>query len=150
MTAVAVIDAIRDLMPLLDGMQADETVSEPAKSLPGRLYAWPRRLSPQKLEEANGRWDEADLRLRLLFTVAAKGESRVMNRARDISVALDDLADQVHTIVAANRRHPFWWDLYVDNVVYDAVRSFDARGVGLDLVARLNVPLPDSSSGSGS
>ena len=148
MTAVAVVDAVRDLMPLLDDMVADDTVSEPAKILPGRLYIWPRRLAPQKLEEANGRWSEADVRMRMLYTVGSKGETRVLSRSRDISVALDDLVDQAHEVVVANRRHPFWWDLYIDNVIYDLVRSFDVRGVGLDLVARLILPLADMASGS--
>lgn len=148
MTAVRVIDALLEILPLPDGTTIDDSIAEPARTAPGKLYAWPRRIAPQKLEEANGRWDEADLRVRILYTVAAKGEARVQHRDRDVSVLLDDLADEVHAAILANRKAPLWWDVYVDNVVFDAVRTFDVRGIGLDVVVRLNLPLPPESSGS--
>jgi hypothetical protein len=145
---VAVIDAVRAILPLGEGMVADDTCAEPARVQPGRLYAWPRRFAPQKLEEANGRWDEADLRIRVLWTVPAKGEPRAPNRDRQISEQLDEVVSTIHGQVQAHRRDALWWDLYVEQVVYDAVRSDVARGVGVDIVARLNEPFDTAGSGS--
>lgn len=147
-TIIGVLDAFRDLMPVPTNTIVDESASDPLKVLPARLYCWPRRLLPQKLEEANLRWGEADLRLGLLYTVAAKGEGRSLAMSRDVSEQLDQIVTDVHDAVKANRRHPFWWDVYIDNVAFDAIRSYDVRGARLDIVVRLNDPLPDSASGS--
>lgn len=144
---VAVIDRVRGLVALEEGVQADDTCAEPARVQPGRLYAWPRRFAPQKLEEDRGRWDEADLRIRLLYTVPAKGEPRAPDRDRAISERLDVVVSTIHAAVQGNRRDPLWWDLYVEQVIYDAVRTDIARGVAVDVVARLNEPF-DSGAGS--
>lgn len=145
---VAVIDAVRGAIPLEDGMVADESCSEPARVQPGRLYAWPRRFAPQKLEEDRGRWDEADLRIRMVWTMPAKGEPRVPNRDRAISEKLDEVVSMIHAQVQAHRRDALWWDLYVEQVIYDAIRSDVARGVAVDIVARLNEPFDVLGSGS--
>jgi len=145
---VAVIDRIRGLIALEEGVVEDDTCAEPARVQPGRLYAWPRRFAPQKLEEDRGRWEEADLRIRLLYTVPAKGEPRAPNRDREISERLDRVVSEVHASIQGNRRDPLWWDLYVEQVVYDAVRTEMARGVGIDVVARLNEPFDAEASGS--
>jgi hypothetical protein len=145
---VAVIDAVRGIIPLAEGMTADETCAEPARVQPGRLYAWPRRFAPQKLEEDRGRWDEADLRIRMVWTVPAKGEPRAPNRDRQISEQLDAVVSTIHAKVQAHRRDTLWWDLYVEQVIYDAIRSDVARGVAVDLVARLNEPFDAAGSGS--
>lgn len=148
MRAVRVVDALLEILPLPTGSAIDDTAAEPARTLPGKLYLWPRRGAAQQLEEANGRWGEADLRLRALYTLAAKGEARVQRRDRPTSIALDDVAEQLFDVVATNRRNPLWWDLYVEAVVYDAVRSFDVRGIAFDLVVRLNLPQPPASGSS--
>lgn len=147
MTAIAAIDALVTVLPLPDGVTIDDSVTAPAKTLPGRLYAWPRLLVPQKLEEANLRWPEADLQVRVLLALNAKGEPRVQKKERGVSVALDAWVDEVHSAMRVHRRHPLWWDAYIDNVSYDAVRTFDVRAVGLDITLRLNA---DAATPSGS
>lgn len=145
---ITVIDTLRSLIPLGEGVTEDDTCAEPAKVQPGRLYAWPRRFAPQKLEEDRGRWDEADLRVRLLYTMPAKGEPRAPSRVREIAVELDDVVTAIHAAIAAHRRDALWWDCYVEAVVYDVVRSEIARGVAVDVVVRLNEPFNVEASGS--
>lgn len=144
---LAALDALRDFLPLPTGSRVDDSAALPAKYLPATLYVWPDVALPQKLEEANGRWPEADLRLRVLYGVAAKGEARVNARDRDVSATLAQWVDDAHAAIEAHRRHPLWWDAYIDNVKYDAVRSIDVRGVGLVVVLRL-IPGAEASSSS--
>jgi hypothetical protein len=152
MTAIAVVDELRDnVLPLPPDTTADDSASEPSSVLPGRLYVYPRRLVTQRIEDyagATSGWDyAADLRLRALYTVGAKGEARVLKRSREISIELDNLVPQVAAALEANRLgHPLWWDIYLESVAWDATRSFDVRGIGFDVVARLNLPQPDTSS----
>ena len=56
---VPVVDAVRAVLPLPTGFTADEGATEPTLPKPRRLYVWPRRLAPQRVEEADGRFDEA-------------------------------------------------------------------------------------------
>lgn len=151
MTVVSVIDAIATFLPLAEGMKLDDSLAEPARILPNRLYIWPRRLAPQRLNDEDGRWDEADLRLRVLYVLPAKGESRGQKRDRDVSVELDAAVDAIQAAVDANKRgRPLWWDMYLETIVYDAVRSIDARGAGVDICVRLNPGATAPATGSGS
>jgi len=134
---VPVVDAVRALLPLPVGFTADDGATEPTLPKPRRLYVWPRRLAPQRVEEADGRFDEAGVRLRVLYTVGARGEPRVQRNDRAVSLALDAIVPGVVAAVAANRRAAFWWDLYIETVVPDAVRTADVRGLGFDLVVRI-------------
>lgn len=148
---LAAVDALRDLMPLGDGMVADDSATEPFKVSPNRLYVWPRRLAPQRTDEAGGlpgRWDEADLRVRVLYTLASKGEARVLHAERAVSEALDRALDAMTAAIAIHRRGPLWWDMYIENVVPDATRSITARGHGLDVVIRLAPVTAPRGSGS--
>jgi hypothetical protein len=138
---VPVVDAVRGLLPLPAGFTADDAATEPTLAKPLRLYVWPRRLALQRVEEADGRFDEAGVRLRVLYTVGAKGEPRVQRNDRAVSVALDAIVPDVVAAIAANRRRDLWWDLYLETVVPDAVRTADVRGVGFDLVVRME-PAP--------
>jgi hypothetical protein len=54
-----------------------------------------------------------------------------------VTLALDAIVPGVVAAVAANRRAPLWWDLYIESVVPDAVRTADVRGLGFDLVVRV-------------
>jgi hypothetical protein len=137
---VPIVDAVRALLPLPDGFEADEGATEPTLPKPRRLYVWPRRLAPQRVEEADGRFDEAGVRLRVLYTVGAKGEPRVQRSDRTVTLALDAIVPGVVAAVDANRRASLWWDLFIEGVVPDAVRTADVRGLGFDLVVRLEVP----------
>lgn len=137
---VPVVDAVRAILPLPDGFTADDGATEPTLPKPRRLYIWPRRLAPQRVEEANGRFDEAGIRLRVLYTVGAKGEPRVQRNDRAVSAALDVIVPDVVAAIAANRRAALWWDLYIESVVPDAVRTAEVRGLGVDLVVRIEAP----------
>lgn len=133
---VPIVDAVRDLLPLPDGFEADDAATEPTLPKPRRLYVWPRQLALQRVEEAEGRFDEAGVRLRVLYTVGAKGETRVQRNDRAVSVALDGLVPDVVAAIAANRRAALWWDLFIETVAPDAVRTVDVRGLGFDLLVR--------------
>lgn len=148
---LAAVDAVRDLMPLGTGMVADDTATEPFRVAPNRLYVWPRRAIAQRTDEAGGapgRWPEADLQLRILYTLASKGEARVLKADRKVSQALDEALDDITEAIAAHRTHPLWWDMYVTNVVPDATRSIAARGVGVDVTVRINPGVDVGGSGS--
>lgn len=149
---LAVVDAVRGLVPLGDGMVADDSATEPFKVSPNRLYVWPRRLTPQRIDEAgglDGRFDEADLRVRILYVLSSKGEPRAQRSDRGVTEALVAATDLIGAAIAANRRLlPLWWDAYVENIVPDAVRSFEVRGYGLDMVARLIPGAGSADSGS--
>ena len=134
---VPIVDAVRALLPLPAGFVADEGATEPTLPRPRRLYVWPRRLAPQRVEEADGRFDEAGLRLRVLYTVGAKGEPRVQRNDRAVTVALDAIVPDVVAAIDAHRRGELWWDVYIEGVVPDAVRTADVRGTGFDLVVRI-------------
>lgn len=136
---VPVVDAVRLILPRPTGFTADEGATEPTLPKPRRLYVWPRRLAPQRVEEANGRFDEAGIRLRVLYTIGAKGEPRVQRSDRAVTQALDAIVPGVVAAVAANRRGALWWDLYIEGVVPDAVRTAEVRGFGFDLVVRIAV-----------
>ena len=58
-----------------------------------------------------------------------------------MTLALDAIVPGVVAAVAANRRGELWWDLFIETVVPDAVRTADVRGVGFDLVVRME-PAP--------
>jgi hypothetical protein len=133
---VPVVDADRAFLPLPAGFTADDAATEPTLAKPRRLYVWPRRLALQRVEEADGRFDEAGVRLRVLYTVGARGEPRVQRNDRAVSVALDAIVPDVVAAIAANRRGALWWDLYIEGVVPDAVRTAEVRGLGFDLVVR--------------
>lgn len=137
---VPVVDAVREILPLPAGFTPDDTATEPVMPKPKRLYVWPRRLSPQRVEEADGRFDEAGIRLRVLYTVPAKGEPRVLRGERAITQALDAIVPKVVAAIEENRRQPLWWDLYIENVIPDAVRTDVVRGYGFDLVVRMEAP----------
>lgn len=134
---VPVVDAVRGLLPLPAGFTADDGATEPALPKPRRLYVWPRRLAPQRVEEADGRFDEAGVRLRVLYTVGARGEPRVQRNDRAVSLALDAILPDVVAAVAANRRAALWWDMFIESVVPDAVRTAEVRGLGFDVVVRI-------------
>lgn len=137
-TFLPIVDAVRGILPLPAGFTADDSGTEPGKLEPNKLYVWPRRLAPQRLEEAGGRFDEADVRLRALYTVAAKGETRVRRSSRSTTVKLDAIVGDLHAAVVANRRHERWWDMFVDNPTPDDVHHFDVRGYAFDITVRLN------------
>ena len=139
-TFVPIVDAVRAVLPLPAGYEADDSATEPTLPKPRRLYVWPRRLAPQRVEEANGRFDEAGVRLRVLYTVGAKGEPRVQRSDRAVTLALDAIVPDVVAAIAANRRSNLWWDAYIESVVPDAVRTADVRGLGFDLVVRVEAP----------
>ena len=134
---IPIVDAVRVLLPMPTGFAADEGATEPTLPKPRRLYVWPRRLAPQRVEEAGGRFDEAGIRLRVLYTVGARGEPRVQRNDRAVTLALDAIVPDVIAAVAANRRNALWWDLYIESVVPDAVRTAEVRGLGFDLVVRM-------------
>ncbi len=135
-----IVDAVRAFLPLPDGFDADDSATEPTLPKPKRLYVWPRRLALQRVEEADGRFDEAGIRLRVLYTVGAKGEPRVQRNDRGVSTALDAIVPGVIAAIDAHRRGELWWDLYAENVIPDAVRTADVRGLGIDLVVRVETP----------
>lgn len=134
---VPIVDAVRAVLPLPTGFTADDGATEPTLPKPRRLYVWPRRLAPQRVEEAGGRFDEAGVRLRVLYTVGAKGEPRVQRNDRAVTLALDAIVPYVVAAVAASRRGDLWWDLFIESVVPDAIRTADVRGLGFDLVVRM-------------
>ena len=134
---VPVVDAVRLILPLPAGFTADDGATEPTLPKPRRLYVWPRRLATQRVEEADGRFDEAGVRLRVLYTVGARGEPRVQRNDRAVTLALDAIVPGVVAAVAVNRRAALWWDLYIESVVPDAVRTAEVRGLGFDLVVRV-------------
>ena len=53
-----------------------------------------------------------------------------------MTLALDAIVPDVVAAIAANRRGELWWDLFIETVVPDAVRTADVRGLGFDLVVR--------------
>jgi hypothetical protein len=134
---VPLVDAVRVVLPLPAGFEADESATEPTLPKPRHLYVWPRRLALQRVEEADGRFDEAGVRLRVLYTVGAKGEPRVQRNDRAVTLALDAIVPAVVAAIAAHRRAELWWDVYIESVVPDAVRTADVRGLGFDLVVRM-------------
>lgn len=134
-------DLLRGLMPLPTGVHADDSLTQPFNVQPGHLYCFPRRLGNQRLEDADGRWEEGVLRVRLLLTLGAKGETRAAARDRALSLSLDAALMGMVEAVAANRRSDLWWDAYVEAFVYDAIANERVRGAGLDVVLRLNLPV---------
>lgn len=134
---VPIVDAVRAILPLPTGFEADDSATEPTLPKPRRLYVWPRRLAPQRVEESDGRFDEAGVRLRVLYTVGAKGEPRVQRNDRAVTLALDAIVPDVVTAISTHRRGDLWWDLFIESVVPDAVRTADVRGLGFDLVVRM-------------
>lgn len=145
---VPIIDAFRGLMPLPDGVVADDSASQPTKPHAFRLYCWPLRVGPQQLaDEPQGRVPDPFLRIALLVTLGARGEPRVQKRDRDLSVALDGAVTALLASIFENRRHApdegegLWWDAYTEAVVYDAVRQEDVRGHGVNVVLRLTEPI---------
>lgn len=144
---IAVLDALRGFVPVPEGVTKDDTSAMPAKYLASQLYAWPDVALPQKLEERNGRWPEADLRVRFLLSLANRAEQRgaVATRARNVSEILASWIDDVHAAIEAHARASLWWDCYIESVKFDAVRSIEVRGTGVVIVVRLN---PDAPVGS--
>lgn len=141
MLALPVIDALRALLPVGTGVTADDTGSQPAKALPARLYIWPLRVGAQQLaDEPQGRVADTFLRIGLLYTLGAKGEPRVIKRERDLSERLDTAAQNLIAAIYANRRTALWWDAFVESIIYDAVRTEEVRGHGLNVTLRINTP----------
>jgi hypothetical protein len=134
-------DLLASLLPRPAGVKLDDSLTNPAAVLPGRLYVFPKRLGAQRLEDANGRWDEANLRVRVLLTLGARGEVRGPSKDRNLSLALDAALIAMVQAIAANRRTALWWDAYVEAFVYDATANDRSRGAGLDVVLRLNLPV---------
>jgi hypothetical protein len=152
---VTVVDAIRDLVPLPAGITADLAATEPTKVQPGRFYAWPRRISPHQLNlqgEAEGFFEASVLRVRLLWTLSARGEPRAKQADRTISEQLDAAAMAIITALAPHEhagKNPLWWSVVIENVLPDVVRTFEVRGVGVDVAVRLNAPYGPAGSGDG-
>lgn len=140
------IDELLALLPVPPDGEVVDDLRQPTTVLPDRLYAWPLRLGPHQLDgdgEDQGRWDEAAVRVRVLYTLGSRGEARVGSGDRAVSDALDDAQAAIHAAVSQHRRGVQWWDAYATNVLPDAVRSERARGVAVDVTLRLVVPQPD-------
>lgn len=152
MRYLPVIDHLRDVLAIPDGWQWDDATTQPtAEQLAGRrAYAWPDRpggsrdsAESQRLEEANGRWEEAALRVNVAVIEASRGETRATAPSRDTSEVLDEAQHQLTLSVDAHRKDPMWWDLYIESWQLDLVSTHKVRGFLLRLVVRLNDPQPD-------
>lgn len=149
------VDALRDLMPLPDGVTADDSLTEPYKAVPHRLYAWPRRFAANQLNleaDAQGFFDDSTLHVRLLLTLPAKGEARGLKAGRDVSIALDDATKEMIKALHANRVYPagsgaMWHHLVIETVLPDSVRSIETRGYGIDVSLMLSPYEPEEASG---
>ena len=137
---VPIVDAVRAVLPLPAGFTP--TTRPPSRRCPSRGGCTSGRAAsrPSGSRRPNGRFDEAGVRLRVLYTVGAKGEPRVQRNDRAVTLALDAIVPDVVAAIAANRRAALWWDLYIESVVPDAVRTADVRGLGFDLVVRMEAP----------
>lgn len=141
-----IIDTLRELLPLptgdlADGVTKDDSGSQPAKTLPKRLYVWPMRTGPQVLQdEPQGRASGAGalLRVGVMATLGARGEPRVMKRERDLSEALDAWISAIETTVLDNRHSDLWWDAFVETTTFDAVRTAEVRAHLAIVTLRLN------------
>lgn len=142
MFVLPLIDTLLAEMPVGDGVVKDDTGSQPAQAHPNRLYCWPLRLGPQRPDDdPSGRVPDPMLRVSLLYTLGARGEPRAQKRERALTEALDAATQALIAALYANRRTDHWWDLYVEQVVYDAVRTENTRGYGVNVALRLNNPL---------
>lgn len=141
MTVMPVTDALLAVLPVPAGVTKDRSAAAPrGDPAANRLYCWPRPIAPHRLEEADGRWEEALLHVRLALTMFGENEEQGAQPDRDVSVALDNAVDAIVAAIAANRMHDLWYDLYVEGISYNAVRTFTVRGHVVDLVVRMDAP----------
>lgn len=141
MTYIPVVDALRGLLPTGEQVVKDDSAAAPRKFRPYRLYVWPRRIAAQDLEERHGQWEDgAELRLRIAYSLPGEGEEHAEQPNREVSIALDDAIDAIVAAIRAHRRHDLWWSADIERVEYDAVRTFDVRVSGVDVVMRMNTP----------
>jgi hypothetical protein len=133
------VDAVRDLLPLPAGMAADDTATEPFKILPNRLYVYPNRTGAGQLNlaaEEMGVFGDSTLRLSILYVIPNLGEARAVKASRAVSEELDELLVASIAALWANREHPFWWHVIIDNFRLDR-RTINARAVQLDISFKL-------------
>lgn len=152
----AALDAIRDLAgpSLPAGVIPDDGLTEPMTVDPLRLYAWPRRIAPAQgaTEFDIGSFTgETTLEVRILVTLAAKGEPRIARPDRELSAALLAAAGGIVKVLTDHDVYPgsgsLWQSLAIVAVIPDAVRTVKARGYGVDV--RLSMPWPETSGDSG-
>ncbi|HET7030365.1 MAG TPA: hypothetical protein VFI34_07625 [Candidatus Limnocylindrales bacterium] len=152
---VAACDAIRDLVPVPEGIEKDDGVTDPTTIAPRRLYVFPRRIGPQQgLSQADlGEYTrDTTVEIRIVLTLGAKGEPRVQRPDRTLS---EDLAAGAGAIVKALLEHDsypagsgsLWQDLAIVQVLPDFTRNERARGWAVD--CRILMPWGDEASSSG-
>lgn len=157
---VEIVDVLRGLLPLGPGVEADTAVAEPFRVDPNRLYVWPRRSAPQQLNvdaSEEGFFDDADLRIRILYTLPSKGEPRAKAASRELTVALDAATKAIIAALWQNSVYPpgsgwIWHHLIIETVLPDVVRTVNARGWAIDVVLKLSAgagTIAASGGGSG-
>lgn len=137
-----IIRAVRDFLPAADNITKDPSGTDPYKVLPDTLYVWPRRMGGRQQFDndayGQGREDELQLRLRILYAIGNKGEARVDSASEEVSDLLDAAQEALIEAIADHRQgQALWIDLIVENTLPDVVKNDRARGVGIDLIVRV-------------
>ena len=158
---VEIVDVVRGLLPDLGaGVELDDAVTEPFRVDPNRVYIWPRRGANQQINvdaSEEGLFDDADLRIRILFTLPSLAEPRALKASRALSVALDDGVRKIMAALWANSVYPpgsgnIWHHLIIETVIPDAIRTVTARGWAIDVLLKLSAgagTIAASGGGSG-
>jgi len=131
MGLLAIVDQLRDELPVPDGVTRDATGHRPARFDAGRLYVWP--VSDARKPEGDGSIDKSAFSLGLALTLATDEASEEV-RERAISVALDDAGDAIAAWVRDHRADELLWDnLQVDAYDYAALHGLEHRGITMEI-----------------
>jgi hypothetical protein len=130
-SVVAIVDEVRDGVPLPAGATRDDAAAPPLKHFAQTLYAWAVRET--RRPDGTGALDEGVFRLRVEYAAAGTGEESRSARDRATSVALDEAADAMADWVRLHRTGATYEHLQVDAIDYDTLRTLDFRGFALDV-----------------
>lgn len=130
----ALVDEVRDGLPLPDGSLRDDSLAPPVHRLPHTLYAWPVDDTMSAQGTGDGSMDESTVRVRLEYCAAPAGEEAFSLRDRATSLALDDAAGAVVEYFRNGHRTGATYEsALVDRVTLDTVRTLDFRGFAVEL-----------------
>jgi hypothetical protein len=139
MRALPFTDALLDLIPPIEGVDQDHSGAPPRDWVPNRLFAWARPNATQAPEIDNRA--EMVLRARIVLTVDSEGEEHAEQPERSVSERLDTGIETIVGALTANRVHELWHQLQIEELHYNAVRTFEVRAHAVDVLVRFDSPL---------